>query len=181
MPYPFRTYTPKRTFTKTLADYHDYKPYLEKDFSKKCGYTGCSQFWFGGQRTFQIDHLKPESKYPKLINDYNNLVYCCSYVNRAKWDDDSPNYLDPCNVDYNKHFERDDDGFIVAKSKEGQYMVDHMHLDLFRYAIIWNLDRLNERIMKLKAIDNPSQEVRDLKLEALEEFHNYFEYLEENQ
>ncbi len=181
MPNPFRTYTPKRTYSKTLNDYHSYKPYLEKDFCKKCGYTGCSQMWFGGKRTFQIDHLKPESKYPKLINDYNNLVYCCSYVNRAKWDDDSPNYLDPCNVDYNDHFERDDNGYIVAKTKEGQYMVEHMHLNLVRYAIIWNLDRLTERIKKLEQIDNLSQEVKDLKLEILQEYFKYSQYLADNQ
>lgn len=181
MAYPFRTYTPKRTCKRSFADYHAYKPYLEADFCKKCGYTGCSQMWFGGRRTFQIDHLKPESKYPQLINDYSNLVYCCSYVNRAKWDDDNPNYLDPCDVDYNVHFERDDNGFIKGKTEQGRYMVEHMHLNLYRYAIIWNLDRLNERIKKLKTIGNPSQEVKDLKLEALEEFHKYFQYLEENQ
>ncbi len=137
--------------------------------------------WFGGKRTFQIDHLKPESKHPTLINNYDNLVYCCSYVNRAKWDDDSPNYLDPCDVDYNDHFERDDNGYIVAKTKEGHYMVEHMHLNLFRYAIIWNLDRLTERIKRLEKIDNPSQEVKDLKLEVLEEYFNYSQYLADNQ
>lgn len=181
MPYPFRTYSPKRTCKKTFANYNAYKPYLEADFYKKCGYTGCSQMWFGGKRTFQIDHLKPESKHPTLINNYDNLVYCCSYVNRAKWDDDSPNYLDPCDVDYNDHFERDDNGYIVAKTKEGHYMVEHMHLNLFRYAIIWNLDRLTERIKKLEKIDNPSQEVKDLKLEVLEEYFNYSQYLADNQ
>lgn len=181
MAHPFRNYTPKRTCNKSLSDYHAYKPYLEVDFCKKCGYTGCSQMWFGGKRTFQIDHLKPESKYPDLINVYSNLVYCCSYVNRAKWDDDSPNYIDPCDETYDDHFERDGNGFIVGKTRQGKYMVKHMHLDLFRYAIIWNLDRLHERIKKLRSIENPSQEVKDLKLEVLEEFHKYFEYLEENQ
>ena len=154
---------------------------METDFCKKCGYTGCSQMWFGGKRTFQIDHLKPESKYPELRNEYSNLVYCCSYVNRSKWDDDSPHYLDPCDADYNVHFERDANGCIVAKTKQGQYMLEHMNLDLFRYAIIWNLDRLNERIIRLRSIENPSQEVKDLKLELLEEFHKYCLYLEENQ
>lgn len=181
MAYPFRNYTPKRTYKKSHADYHTYKSYLEIDFCKKCGYTGCSQMWFGGRRAFQIDHLKPKSKYPILINDYSNLVYCCSYVNRAKSDDDSPNYLDPCNEDYNIHFERDDKGYIVPKSSQAQYMVEHMHLDLFRYAIIWNLDRLKERIRKLESIDNPSQEVKVLKLEVLEELIKYLDYLAENQ
>lgn len=181
MAYPFRTYTPKRTCQEKYKDYHAYKPYLETDFCKKCGYTGCSQMWFGGKRTFQIDHLKPESKYPGLKNVYSNLVYCCSYVNRSKWDDDSPNYLDPCDIDYNIHFERDINGFIVAKTEQGQYMLEHMHLNLFRYAIIWNLDRLTERIKRLEKIDNPTQEIKDLKLEILQEYFNYIQYLADNQ
>ena len=181
MVYPFRTYTPIRTCKRAFADYHAYKSYLEADFCKKCGYTGCSQMWFGGRRTFQIDHLKPESKYPQLVNDYGNLVYCCSYVNRAKWDDDSPNYLDPCDVDYNIHFERDGNGYIKGKTIQGKYMVEHMHLNLFRYAIIWNLDRLTERIKKLEKIDNLTQEIKDIKLEVLQEYYKYTQYLAENQ
>ena len=84
-------------------------------------------------------------------------------------------------MDYNVHFERDNNGFIKGKTEQGRYMVEHMHLNLYRYAIIWNLDRLNERIKKLNVIGNPSQEIKNLKLEALEEFYKYFQYLEENQ
>ena len=60
-------------------------------------------------------------------------------------------------------------------------MVDHMNLNLFRYAIIWNLDQLTERIKKLEKIDNPSQEVKELKLEVLQEYFNYSQYLADNQ
>ncbi len=181
MAYPFRNYTPKRTYKKSHADYHTYKSFLEIDFCKKCGYTGCSQMWFGGRRTFQIDHLKPKSKYPILINDYSNLVYCCSYVNRAKSDDDSPNYLDPCNEDYNIHFGRDDRGYIVPKSCQAQYMVEHLHLYLYRYAIIWNLDRLTDRIEQLRSFTSPSNEVKELLNELYAEYYNYTKYLAENQ
>lgn len=95
MTQPFRIMAPKRTCTKNRANYNAYKTFLAEDFNHRCGYTDCSDYWFGGKRTFQIDHFKPESKYPELKNEYSNLVYCCSYVNRAKWDDDNPNYLDP--------------------------------------------------------------------------------------
>ena len=112
--HPFRNMTPQRTCTKKRTDYHAYKAFLAEDFNHRCGYTDCSDHWFGGKRNFQIDHLKPKSIYPELVNEYGNLVYCCSYVNNAKSDDDNPNYLDPCNVDFNLHFERDDMGFIKA-------------------------------------------------------------------
>ena len=161
MAHPFRIVAPIRTCTRTFPDYHNYKPYLAKDFNQKCGYTNCSQMWFGGQRTFQIDHLKPWTKYPELKTDYSNLVYCCSYVN--------------------EHFERDDMGCIIPKTNQGRYMVKHMHLNLYRYAIIWNLDRLTDRIKKLKMIHNPSHEVKGLLSELLNEYFNYTQYLGNNQ
>lgn len=52
MTYPFRNISPKRTFTKHYAQYNRYKPYLADDFNHKCGYTDCSDHWFGGQRNF---------------------------------------------------------------------------------------------------------------------------------
>ena len=60
----FRTDTPQRTCKKTFANYRSFKPYLRTDFRKKCGYTDCSDFWFGGPKTFHIDHFKPKSKFP---------------------------------------------------------------------------------------------------------------------
>lgn len=176
MAHSFRTKVPTRTCTKKYADFHKYKQYLADDFKHKCGYTDCSEMWFGGKATFQIDHIKPKSKYPELENDYSNLVYCCSYVNRAKWDDDSPNYLDPCTEDFNVHFERDDYGRIVPKTPQGRYMAEHMQLRLLRYALIWNLDRLADRIDRLNKVDF-TDEVKDLLLELYREKDKYFKYL----
>lgn len=178
--HPFRNMPPQRTCTKKRTDYHAYKAFLAEDFNHRCGYTDCSDHWFGGKRNFQIDHLKPKSIYPELVNEYGNLVYCCSYVNNAKSDDDNPNYLDPCNVDFNLHFERDDMGFIKAITPQGEYMVKHMDLCLYRYAICWKLDRLEERIKIFEAkIDknNATAEEKDLLLNLNREFHKYLEYL----
>ena len=69
MTHLFRTIAPKRTCTKKYSDYHKYKDALSEDFNHKCGYTDCSERWFGGKRTFQIDHLKPKSKHPGLIHE----------------------------------------------------------------------------------------------------------------
>lgn len=86
----FRDKQPIRTCVKKYANYKSYKPYLAKDFFNRCGYTDCSDFWFGGMNNFHIDHFKPWKKYPQnplLKTDYQNLVYCCSYVNILKSDD----------------------------------------------------------------------------------------------
>ena len=180
MAYPFRTVTPIRTCTKKYSDFHKYKQYLADDFHHKCGYTDCSEMWFGGKNTFQIDHIKPKSQYPELENDYSNLVYCCSYVNRAKWDDDSPNSLDPCEEDFNNHFERDDYGRIVPKTLQGKYMAEHMLLHLLRYAIIWSLDQLTDRIDRLRKVRRTA-EVNALLLELCLEKEDYLKYLAVNQ
>lgn len=181
MAHQFRDKSPKRTCTKTFADYHSYKEYLANDFNHHCGYTHTADHWFGGLRTFQIDHLKPKTIYPKLENNYNNLVYCCSYVNRAKWDDDSPNYLDPCLVDYNQHFIRDYDGRIMPLTLEAEYMVSHLHLDLARYAIAWNLERLEQRVEKLKLLVSSHPEykadITDFLFEYIEYIKSFRNYL----
>ena len=65
--HPFRNMTPQRTCTKKRTDYHAYKAFLAEDFNHRCGYTDCSDHWFGGKRNFQIDHLKPKSIYPELV------------------------------------------------------------------------------------------------------------------
>lgn len=172
----FRKTSPVRSKVSEKSRYGAYKDDLARDFNHRCGYTDCSDSWFGGQRTFQIDHLKPWSKYPELKTKYSNLVYCCSYVNRAKWDDDSPHYLDPCDVDYNDHFERDDNGFIIGKSPDAKYMVEKMHLNLSRYAIIWTLDTLDDIILRLKVHRENHPEIEDL-LVALQDV--YIDYVQD--
>jgi hypothetical protein len=150
--YPFRKISPKRSYAgKLLKNYNGYKDHLERDFNERCGYTDCSQFWFGGKRTFQIDHFKPRIKYPELECEYSNLVYSCSYVNRAK-SDDLNEYFDPCNIDYNQYFLRDYLGHIYPKgdSSIAKYMYKSLKLYLKRYSIIWMLEALEEKMEILR-------------------------------
>jgi hypothetical protein len=151
---PFRKTSPSRTYSgKVLKDYKGYKDHLEKDFNERCGYTDCSQFWFGGKRTFQIDHFKPKVAFPLLECDYSNLIYSCSYVNRAK-SDDLNEYIDPCITDYNDHFYRDHLGYIYPKgdSPVAGYMYKTLKLYLKRYSIIWMLETLEEKMEILRVL-----------------------------
>jgi hypothetical protein len=150
----FRETPPKRNYKgKELKDYKGYKNSLEKDFLERCGYTYCQQDWFGGKRNFQIDHFKPKSIHPELETMYANLVYSCSYVNRAK-SDDIGIYIDPCEVDYNEHFYRDELGNIypVETSDSAKYMYRKLKLYLKRYSIIWMLEQLENRMAILKSL-----------------------------
>ena len=180
----FRNHTPIRTCTKEYKNYRKYKPYLAIDFKNKCGYTDCSDFWFGGMNTFHIDHFKPFSKNPILETDYSNLVYCCSYVNILKSDDEG-NYLDPCSVDFNLHFQRNSDGSIipVSTSPQANYMYNKLRLYISRYSIIWKLDEIFIRLEKLKEkIRNEKNtlienDLRILHSKLAEEFTDYLKYL----
>ncbi|WP_145962309.1 HNH endonuclease signature motif containing protein [Pectobacterium peruviense] len=187
----FRLQTPKRTCVKSYKIYGSYKPYLAKDFYNRCGYTNCPDFWFGGKGNFHIDHFIPWKKHPtqpNLKTDYSNLVYCCSYVNILKSDDETA-YLDPCNEDYNNHFLRDDYGNILAnkKSVKAVYMHNKLKLYLKRYQIIWMLENLFSRMEAVKEAIQQSpdgQQKEELKY-AMSDLAcvmlDYKKYLSENQ
>ena len=179
--YQFRDLSPKRTCTRNYSDYHKYKKYLAEDFNHRCGYTNCIDKLLGGQRNFQIDHFKPRTKYPELKTEYSNLVYCCSYVNRLKSDDDDPRYLDPCDEDYNQHFGRISDGTIFGKTDSGKFMTQKLSLNLSRYAIIWNLERLEKRINLLKEKKKEHPELKDTISELSTSYFDFTQKLFDNQ
>lgn len=163
---PFREFTPQRTYKGQKTNYRDYKPYLAKDFRGRCGYTDCSDVWFGGQNNFHIDHFIPwkGAKTADILKtDYNNLVYCCSYVNILKSNDKGP-YSDPCNVDFNELFYRDDMGNIhpFDGSDSAKYMYHKMRLYMARYSIIWMLDQLEVRMRKIAEIIEKRQDENEL-------------------
>lgn len=184
----FRDMSPSRRCTKIFTNYRSYKSYIAEDFNHRCGYTDCSDIWFGGTNTFHIDHFKPWKKHPHLKNSYSNLVYCCSYVNILKSDDEGT-YLDPCDVDYNIHFERDSDGNIIPRkaSIEANYMYSKLKLYLKRYQIIWILDQLYNKMYQIQEeIDNPKNSLIKRELQILHsdlatEFFKYHKYLKGNQ
>ena len=184
----FRNISPSRRCTKTYTNYRSFKPYIAEDFNRRCGYTDCSDFWFGGINNFHIDHFKPWKKNNQLKSSYSNLVYCCSYVNILKSDDEGT-YLDPCEVDYNAHFERDSNGNILPRntSVEANYMYSKLKLYLKRYQIIWQLDQLHIKMKRIQdAIKNPKnslikQELQILNSDLATELTSYIEYLKGNQ
>lgn len=185
----FRITPPKRTYEgPELNPYQKYKSILEIDFNKRCGYTDCNQVWFGGKRSFHIDHFKPKSKFPELSTKYSNLVYSCSYVNIAKSDDIS-DYLDPVMIDYNEHFFRDNSGNIYPAddSPTAKYMHIKLKLYLKRYSIIFMLEKIRNKMTETKIlienIDNQTDKTRLLTIqgELANEFLDYLKYLEVEQ
>ena len=179
----FRKQSPVRTCTRISKNYRSFKGDLASDFNQRCGYTDCSDFWFGGLTTFHIDHFKPHTQYPDIKSDYSNLVYSCSYVNIAKSDLDNPNFLDPCDHDYNQHFHRNRNGSIIPISAEARIMYRTLKLYLLRYQIIWMLDEIDRRLTVISEINrnNPSTKAKELLAELVEHWIKYKDYLRSHQ
>lgn len=177
----FRNTWPKRTYLgKELKNYRSYKDFLAKDFESRCGYTDCIDFWYGGKQNFQIDHFKPKSKFPALETKYDNLVYSCSYVNRAK-SDDIGLYLDPVKENYNLHFYRDELGNIYPNenSDSAKYMYKKLKLYLKRHSIIWMLEQLEQRMFILQEIieTTDNAEAKELLIGITMKYNNHKKYL----
>lgn len=183
----FRNFQPVRTFTGTYTNYRSYKKYLRSDFKGRCGYTDCPDTWFGGPKCFHIDHFKPKSKFKHLENDYNNLVYSCSYVNILKTDDIN-HMIDPCSSDFDDAFYRDKHGYICSDPQNTDALKMHrkLKLGLERYRIVWTLEMLKETLLNLNTVirssnmnmsDQETRETLRLLSDLTDEFFKYFEYL----
>ncbi len=187
------------------ADYRNYREDLKQDFNSRCGYTDCSDRWWGVK--FQVDHFAPQNppisdpakkqRFEDLSCAYTNLVYVCPQVNNAKrnlWISDNPGepvvnnegLMDPCGMDYNLHFQRTDEGRIIPKDHDpiAAYMIDKLKLYLFRYELYWRIDEIYECAKRLSGLKNNqtvmskySQEVNELLGDLFGEFMKYFEYI----
>src|SRR5438034_528748 len=65
-----------------FANYQDYRPFLRLDFFSHCAYCTGHETELGGEDHFEIDHFRPKSKFPRHINNYNNLYYACRGCNK---------------------------------------------------------------------------------------------------
>ena len=118
--------------------YRKYKLHLRRDFLYCCAYCTIHENEWGGLRHFQVEHLRPKSRFPQLIADYENLLYACDVCNCYKgndWPSDFPlvegvGYLDPCQHDYDEHFENEQTtGRTNGLSPPARYMVERLHLN----------------------------------------------------
>ncbi|XOK60290.1 HNH endonuclease [Paenibacillus elgii] len=191
----FREKTPSRTCEKNYKNYKSYKKYLSKDFNNRCGYCDDLDGWIGGESTYHIDHFAPKVKFPYLENEYTNLVYACSFCNRFKGDDwpsedhsvnilNDKGYIDPCDKNYEKNFERDIYGNIVPNSETAKYMYQKLQLFLARHRIIWNLTRIKSQLDKLEPFLNVYKtdrekydKIKDMYFLLSIEFQGYLTYL----
>ena len=172
-----RNIQPCRTYNKQHSSYRAYKPHLRQDFNRLCGYCGENDYYMGGSRGFHIDHFRPTSKFSGLETRYENLVYACPFCNIAKSNDwpgdgqktsvDGCGYVEPCDIQYEEHLTRKDDGRIRPLTELGSYMFYKLNLGLRRKQHVWLLDELRclikEVLDLLKSLEGGNSQKAALK------------------
>jgi hypothetical protein len=108
-------------------DYRSYKPWLRDEFAFRCVFCLTRERWcHDGSNGFGVDHFFPKSARPDLLCDYDNLLYLCNRCNVAKR---ISAVLNPCMVALGDHLRVDDDGSVVARTKEGEHVIDAFNLN----------------------------------------------------
>lgn len=126
------------------SSYRSYKPWLRDEFVFRCVYCLTREKWcHDGANGFGVDHLVPKSQRPDLECDYSNLLYLCNRCNCAKR---VSSVLDPCAEGLGLHLRVQEDGEILALSREGEHIVDAFNLNYppardFRRRKILNLSQ----------------------------------------
>lgn len=141
----------RREGVKGLKHYSEAKTLLEQDFYFLCGYCGKDGKLM--HERFHIDHFVPKSLDKERVHDYYNLVLACPKCNLAKSDkwptknfkipnDGMVGFVDPATEDFDKHLERNDEGYVVGKTSVGKDMCRMLHLDIRRTDIYWKIGQL---------------------------------------
>lgn len=191
---PTRRANPSRT--PTGKNWSEHKPDLQEDFHFHCGYCGS---YDGYRHTyFEVDHFIPKSLFEKKMNigycQYNNLVYSCKFCNNnklSKWPSknetipiiNDEGFVDPCDIKYDEHLYRTNDGGIMWKTKLGQWMAETAFKFNERDSSIKLLWELNQRrklldvfITELNKRDINSDEYKTIKKEAEKISFEYYIY-----
>ncbi|AXX96339.1 HNH endonuclease [Arcobacter ellisii] len=160
---PFRKKKPlRRDNVPIVSTYKQHISFLMEDFNNKCGYCDDSYTW----RTmwYEIDHFIPQKKFPhRDPTEYKNLVFACRSCNnskRAKWPtlneslshDGIQGFIDPCDEEYDKQFERKKDGSIKFKTNLGKWMFHNLKLHRPQHQIIWLIEQLDQNISELESL-----------------------------
>ena len=149
-----------------FPQYRFYKPYLQREFRRKCVYC-CIPDGLKGYESFGVDHYQPRSKFPALTVAWANLFYACNVCNTWKGESVSiperflPN---PCEHRMAGHLQYRDDG-IETYTPHGEWLKELLRLeersglrDLILSALGKFLTARNELIRDLTAFEAQLEE-----------------------
>ncbi|MBI4904266.1 MAG: hypothetical protein HY820_11555 [Acidobacteria bacterium] len=142
-----------------FTSYQKFKPFLRKDFRRRCAYCRIPEFRWGTARNYAVEHFRPKSRFPHLRNQYSNLYYSCNRCNEFKgdrWPDQSIlekgiRLLDPCEDDtYRQHLLRQTSGILEPLTPSGDYTNHLLFLnrdDLVEFRLLsFRIDALTQQV-----------------------------------
>jgi hypothetical protein len=107
------------------ADYQEYRPWLEDEFSFRCVYCLKRMVW-APTDIWVVDHLTPQHDAPHLVCAYDNLMLACQFCNGQK----GPNRVpDPCQVAYGDCLRVESDGTITPLNIHGRRLEKVLRLN----------------------------------------------------
>ena len=117
--------------------YRAFRPFVRADFNRQCAYCLMSEILVGGEKCFELDHFRPKSRFPHLLNDFLNLYYSCRPCNNMKSNYWPPEELeargirlvDLCAEEFATHFSVEPTGKWVGITDAGSYTIDLLRLN----------------------------------------------------
>ena len=115
--------------------YQDFKPFLRREFRRKCIYCRISD-GIRGAEAFGVEHYRPKARFPEDELNYANLFYACNPCNQRKgdfWPDAVLEAADvfipnPCDHGMGDHVECRG-AEILAHSTAGTFLIARLRLD----------------------------------------------------
>ena len=137
-----RTHSPRPGPSGGSESYREQRPCLRLDFDFRCVYCLSSEgeagpgYEFGG---FEVDHFRPKhsAAFPRLKNEYRNLLWSCQACNRAKgktWptpvlEAAGLRFVDPSTEGLGKHIELCGPDEVSALTPAGDYTIQQLKLN----------------------------------------------------
>lgn len=151
----------KKENQPTKGTYSDWKSLIAEECFYQCVYCSIHEAQFGGIDHFQIDHFKPQKKFPHLKDDILNLFYVCPICNRFKSDDwpgepdlNSISYIEPSKHNYSQIFQLKENFEIEGKYIAANYMIHRIYLNRAQLILERREFRLRKREIELRSTLN---------------------------
>jgi 5-methylcytosine-specific restriction endonuclease McrA len=113
----------------TTGDYRKFRPYVRKDFERRCAYCLLQEVLAGGEENFELDHFRPKWLFAALKLDFYNIYYACHPCNNIKHDkwpsqlleEQGKTFVDLCKDNFETHFDERPDGTWMGLTPAAEY------------------------------------------------------------
>ncbi|MFN0101293.1 MAG: HNH endonuclease [Bryobacteraceae bacterium] len=120
-----------------LEDHQLFRAAVREDFRATCAYCLLDEKWAAGLENFELDHFRPQSKFPYLALNFYNLYWSCHVCNKTKgahWPsqvllDMGIGFVDLCSADFADHFVERPSGEWRGMSQSASYTIDALRLN----------------------------------------------------